>query len=341
MKEVLSKLADSHCHLEVDCNEEKAEQLVKYLNENEDLDRRSHFFHMMTTNWNDLLLLDKILEKLSNRSVVGYVGIHPWFSHLFGEVREKPNEETKREHYCKVLVPEPSQEFLEALPMPVDINECMEKMGSLVDKYAQRGFHMGIGEIGLDKLFRLPVSGFCGNQRYEHEGGERLSQMRVSVEHQLDIFIRQLHFAEQMQKQVSIHCVKAHGLLYDVVRESATANIPAFILHSYSGSVEQAQLWVRTFARSHQKLFFSLSNWINGADKKQEGFAALLNLLGDTQILVETDVGIDRYLLDPHRRKEYYSQLYEIFKKVCRVKRWKEENGQAQIFLNWTNSLSC
>jgi len=70
----------------------------------------------------------------------------------------------------------------------------------------------GIGEIGLDGL-------------------------RGDMEIQKKVFYKQLRLAGKLEKPVVIHCVKAWGLLVDILEREKAWN-PGLILHSFGGSVE-------------------------------------------------------------------------------------------------------
>lgn len=75
-----------------------------------------------------------------------------------------------------------------------------------------------IGEIGLDFACNVP-----------HEEQER-------------IFRAQLTLAEQYQKPVVLHCVRAFEEVMQVLRDF---NLPVVIFHGFIGSVEQAQRSVK------------------------------------------------------------------------------------------------
>ena len=144
-----------------------------------------------------------------------------------------------------------------------------------------------------------------------------------------------------MMRPVSLHCVKAHGSLYEKVAGDKDLNgISSIILHSYSGSLDQARLWIRHYAKCNQLLYFSLSNWINGSDNKRDSLENLVTILNDDQILLETDVGIDKYLLTSDTREEYFNHIREIFSKICSIKHWDEGLGREIIHRNWTRSVA-
>lgn len=59
-----------------------------------------------------------------------------------------------------------------------------------------------VGEIGLDRLVRIP---------YDYDATPRvLTRFTVPLEHQLRIFEAQLELAVELRRNVSMHCVKAH-----------------------------------------------------------------------------------------------------------------------------------
>ena len=338
-------LADSHCHLDVECSSQRAEELGNFLNTLESIIDRREFFHIMSSNHVDIFHIDLILDKLENKTVLPYFGIHPWYSHLFTDLKleEFENEqEWKQNHYESVLDPTPPSELLEVLPNPISFDSHVNEIRRLTNKHQKKGFSVGIGEIGLDKLFRIPLNGYFGNQKLPlNDNPNKLSACRVKMDHQAYIFARQLKLASSLKRPISLHCVKAHGLLYDqVTSKKELDGISSVILHSYSGSLDQAGLWIRHFSKSNRLLYFSLSNWINGSAKKQDSLKDLVKLLGNDQILLETDVGIDKYLLDPERREEYFNQLKEIFIKICSIKGWGEDLAKEIIFDNWNKSIA-
>ncbi|CUM66941.1 uncharacterized protein PRCAT00004627001 [Priceomyces carsonii] len=328
--EILEFLADSHCHISADSSNDRIERALATWDTN--YAHRSAFYHMMTTNHRDIHFVQTIIEHMGD-NVLPYFGIHPWYSHLFSTAGtySASSDDFKRQHYIDVLSPAPTEELLNVLPHPICMNEHLKLMEKLSMKYD----NSGIGEIGLDKLFRVPSNGFFGNIEVANNGLNKLSSCKVSIVHQTKILELQLDLANKLKRQVSLHCVKSHGPLFDKVTNYKT--IPAVILHSYSGSTEHAKVWINFYRKSNQKLFFSFSNYING-EKRLNDLTTLLSLLKDEQILIETDFGVDIYFADG-KQDQYYDDLVDIFNKICESKKWGQNYGKEVIFKNVERSF--
>lgn len=302
MNDTFLNLSDSHCHFNPECTASDTEKFAERLNE-QSKQIPDNYFHLMTTQHLDLKFMDTLLTRLENpRVLVPYFGVHPWFSHLF-YIEGTP---TKEEHYKKVLKPEPSNELLATLPDPISLHKHKDRFLEIINKHNFEIY--GIGEIGLDKLFRVPNNGYCGNLNFPLSTENKLSACRVDINHQLDVFKFQLTLAEQLKKQVSLHCVKAHGLLFDQVKKFSNITV---ILHSYTGSIEQAQVWIKSLPQN--RLYFSFSNWING--EKIEALKALVTALRPTQILIESDIDVDRSFIE-QRQTKHFDHLDGIYKKI-------------------------
>lgn len=281
--EMIESLFDSHCHL---LPFVKACDVERYI-----LPEIPKYYHLMSTNHYDVDLVYKLAQ---NESIEPYFGIHPWYSHLFTSEVIEDVKELKQVHYSKVLLPAPTPELLDKLPVPMSLDDHLAKL----ERYC-RDTGGRIGELGLDKLFRVPSCGYLGN------GDGKLSNSKVTMEHQIFILKKQLDLAQKLQRLVSLHCVKAHGALYDVVQQYDLS----VILHSFTGSTDQAKRWLKTYKR----VKFSLSNYINGV--KREQLNQLLDILPAHTILLETDLSID----DFEQEKQH---LVEIARIVTEYKHW-------------------
>lgn len=162
--------------------------------------------------------------------VVPAFGWHPWFSHqLYDDTTKEPSYkpinstaeaalEAKRAHYRAVLQPSPDDRFVDTLPDPTPLS-------SLIDATRQRLKDHPlalVGEMGLDKAFRLPQPWEESEPDARDEGhtpgsreGRQLSVYRVRMPHQQAVLAAQLKLAGEMGRAVSLHGVQAHGVLYD------------------------------------------------------------------------------------------------------------------------------
>ena len=126
-----------------------------------------------------------------------------------------------------------------------------ERLASLLEKHPRAG----IGECGLDSWVAEP-----------------------SLEIQRPVFREHLRLARELNRPVTIHCLKAWGALIDLLAEVPP---PRFLLHSYGGSLETARRLIPLGA------YFSISGPFLHARK-----AAALEVcrhLPRERILLETD----------------------------------------------------
>ncbi|TGJ84928.1 hypothetical protein E0Z10_g3811 [Xylaria hypoxylon] len=126
-------------------------------------------------------------------------------------------------HYDQVLAPTPSSKdvsFSNGLCDPRPLSEFLEETRRRLEKFPLAL----VGEIGLDKAFRLPTALTSTEGTNREEGltpggreGRRLSPYRVQITHQATILQAQLELAGRMERPVSVHGVQAHGVLYDTI----------------------------------------------------------------------------------------------------------------------------
>ncbi|KAI1409133.1 hydrolase [Hypoxylon sp. FL1857] len=157
-------------------------------------------------------------------------GWHPWFTYqIYDDLSSNPTfdgtSSGKIPHYDKVLAPSPSSKdvsFSEGLPDPRPLSEFLQETRSRLEKHPLAL----IGEVGLDKAFRLPQSWTSSHEAQRDEGltpggreGRLLSPHRVQMSHQAAILQAQLRLAGEMGRAVSVHGVQAHGVLHDTIAE--------------------------------------------------------------------------------------------------------------------------
>lgn len=308
--EMLNCVCDTHCHLGVKATVQDVERLVSFIS-SEESDQRPQSFSVMSTNHLDLALLEHLIKHDHTKAIMPYFGIHPWYSHLF----TLDPTLSKEQHYTECLSPAPDDQLLSLLPHPITLDAHMARIRHIAEECHRNKIRYGIGEIGLDKSFRLPSNGFYGNQNVSED--IKLTKCKVSISHQLRVLQTQLALAHELQVSVSLHCVKAHGALFDLLKQNYDA-ISLVVLHSYSGSLEQARVWIRTFEKQSRKIAFSFSNIINAADNKVDTLEELVKSLSDAQTLAETDLPLDEYLV-PGRLQEYYEHLRKVLSTISRA----------------------
>lgn len=305
---------DAHCHLST----------------RDELNNESHWEEanwdnatarcVMSTNAFDWKKLKKIGQ---HGNLHRSFGIHPWYCHLFC-VGEGAVE--KRSHYQSVLEYKDQEggfeAILEALPEPIPLEKYIEEEfdGSLVDV---------VGEVGLDKLFRLPENGYY----VQSENRARLSRVKVKMSHQITVFKRFCRLAVETGKPISIHDVKCHGTLFDIcLAEIKPDNRVKICLHSYTGSLQTLKgCWLRHYPE--YQIFVSLSKYITF--KSEESGRELVEFVPKSCILTETDFPID---------VESPSQLTEQLKYVCSqitqvLRLVNEEECQKLIYNNYQRFL--
>ncbi|KAH7136501.1 TatD family [Dactylonectria macrodidyma] len=175
--------------------------------------------------------------------VVPAFGWHPWFSYqLYDDQVPEPtyrpatpgpgSDQTpeisaedaaaiaKAAHYGSVLAPAPSPSFLASLPTPIPISSFISPTRTRLLAHPLAL----VGEIGLDKAFRLPQSWDAAAEDARDAGltpggreGRLLSPHRVRLEHQRTVLAAQLRLAAEMRRAVSVHGVQAHGVLHETL----------------------------------------------------------------------------------------------------------------------------
>lgn len=214
---------------------------------------------------------ERVHRLAASDAVVPAFGIHPWYCHMFsfGPV-------DKVLHYQAVLVPAPSQDLVDLLPDPIDIGAHLARL----EEYFAAHPYLLVGEIGLDRVARVPNAGWFG-----HKGPPGLSKCRVLFEHQKQVLRVQLEMAQRLQRPVSLHCVKANGGLLEMVKQ---VRLPCICLHSFTGGSEGARVWVGKGAPA-TRVFFSFSQWING----ERGVDEVVSVVPPESWLTETDMVLD------------------------------------------------
>lgn len=171
--------------------------------------------------------------------IVPSFGWHPWFAHQMYDDRDGSSIPSRREHYKNVLTPIPKDEdddFLDSLPEPRSFKKFLEETEERLLMFPLAL----VGEIGLDRSFRVPVAPFgckqdvVSPQEDKSEGqsgdennteytpgsreGRSLTPFHVKMEHQKVVLKAQLELAGKHQRAVSVHSVATHGIVFDVLQ---------------------------------------------------------------------------------------------------------------------------
>lgn len=181
---------------------------------------------VMATRGEDQELVQQTAQSLNGSNeaqrVLPCFGWHPWFSHQIVDDTQ-PGPQQKEAHYTAVLTPSPEDpEFMNLLPAPKLLSSLISETRERLRMFP----NALVGEIGLDKSFRLP--GVWTPQDLESRDdqltpgsreGRRLSPYKVKMEHQRTVLSAQLRLAGEMGRAVSVHSVQAHGAVLDSLKE--------------------------------------------------------------------------------------------------------------------------
>ena len=252
-------------------------------------------------------------------TVVPFFGYHPWFAHLFSIDDEN--------HYESIFKPTPSQDFIAHLPKPIPWDRALKDLRERLETNPKAQ----VGEIGLDKSFRLPT----------HINGQRdvaarkdLSPYRTTPTHQLCIFTDQCRLAAQLGRSISVHGVQCHGTLFTTLQSlwhptpkntptQAPAYPPRICIHSASLPIDTLKQYLH--ASVPAKVYFSFSTVINA--RYGQKLLDLIAAVPADKILIESDWHSEGSI----RR----SQLVDMARLVIHVKQWTAEQGVKQLEQNF------
>lgn len=130
--------------------------------------------------------------------------------------------------------------------------EYLENLRALLEKHPAAG----IGECGLDGWISAPPLAVQG-----------------------PVFIAQVRLAQEMERPLTIHCLKAWGALIQAFDE--TPPPPRFLMHSFGGSIEIARRLIQLGA------YFSFSGYF--LETRKAAVREVFRQLPRDRILLETD----------------------------------------------------
>lgn len=308
-------------------------------------------------------------------------GWHPWFSHQMFNEDEYEGATTltpkqKIRHYQDVLTPKSDdKDFLLSLPDPRPFGEFMAQMKGYLQEFPLAL----VGEVGLDKSFRIPEDWLPQHLEERNHAltpggreGRRLSPYRVSMEHQRKVLIAQIRLAGEMQRATSVHGVQAHGVVHNTLAEtwkgherkpmSKKEKKKADAIKKAHAEPEDAEPEI-DHAPGGPKPYaprVCLHSYSGPADTVKLytastvpcevffSFSTSINSWvedgkeGKVEAAVKA-VPDDRVLVesDLHTAGDRMDQyLEEIVRKICTVKGWDLEAGTRQLAANWRHFIS-
>ncbi|KZO96423.1 Metallo-dependent hydrolase [Calocera viscosa TUFC12733] len=243
-------------------------------------------------------------------------GYHPWFSHTISLLDTLPNKE---EHYTSVLLsaedvnPDHAsilQEILPLLPEPQLLGDVVSEVRSNLASHP----HAMLGEVGLDRAFRIPL------RPYPSPPPRRLTPFTVPMEHQLAILEALLGVAVELERNVSMHSVKCQQVtlkLFKRMKERHGAKWGKINVDLHSCGFS-AETW-KDVERNYPNVFLSLSIAING---KHGGLRALIAAASHDRLLVESDYYDITFCTE---------NTWEVLNLIAEVKGWRIEEAWEEV----------
>ncbi|KAL5415038.1 hypothetical protein PMIN04_008726 [Paraphaeosphaeria minitans] len=318
-------------------------------------------------------------------------GWHPWFAHTMyldapsadpsgegagegrGEAEEKVlTGEAKIKHYQNVLVPrreEPTQDERKmylSLPDPTSFSIFFSQTRKNLEKYPLAL----VGEIGLDRSFRIPEV-YKGDREDDSltpggREGRPLTPFRCAPAHQKEIFKRQLQLAAELDRGVSVHGVQAHGLVFSTIKElwqdhqlpvlskrerkkrgtddlGVTSHLSSQSVHNDKPKPYPPRICLHSYSGSPDAFtqYLSPSNPVSFF----ASFSTAINLGNDLEgeapeafaTIIKT-VPDDMLLVESDLHTagaEMDKRLENIVRRICAIKGWGLEEGVRRLGDNW------
>ena len=308
-------------------------------------------------------------ENASNYVVPAF-GWHPWFSHQMYDDTKGNVKLDQLEHYKSVLIPTPdSVAFMEALPAPRSLHQFLQETEDRLNEFP----YALVGEIGLDRSFRLPYgpSDMTGDVNSKTGGsqealtpgtreGRTLSPYHVNIDHQKTILRAQFALAARLKRPVSVHSVQAHGLVFDVMQSlwkgherpsktqkkkatDATKAHPDDTPFNADSQLGSSPFPPRICMHSYSGPPDALKQFLSPRVPADIyfSFSTVINFSGSstTKVVKVIKALPDNKILvesDLHCAGERMDQLLvDIVRKVCEIKEWDVEDGARRLKENW------
>lgn len=341
---------------------------------------------VMSTRGEDQELVDEVAKRLGdyfhysqhgNGKIVPCFGWHPWFAHQIRvkeDEEDNTTEEMRLQHYRNVLTGTMGTEnedmtFFKTLPTPKPLSTLLSETKTRLLAHP----NALVGEIGLDKAFRLPMPWQKDELDSRNESltpgsreGRKLSPYRVSIAHQKALLKAQLQLAGELRRAVSVHSVQGHGVVLECFQElwkgherkveskrrrKKTANQGRIEEDEEDDDDEEEKKVEATPLPYPPRICMHSYSGSPEAVKQllrpsvpsdvYFSFSTVINFTGPTVDRVKSSLESlpdDRILIesDLHTAgKQMDNLLEEVVRTVCHVKGWSLENGTKLLAENW------
>ncbi|KAI1793196.1 TatD DNase family Scn1 [Ganoderma leucocontextum] len=312
-RSVLEHVMDVHCH-PTDSDMNATLQVVEQM--------PIRICAMATRRSDQRLVAD--LARAQPEKVIPCFGYHPWFSHW---IALEPVA-SKEEHYRALFLPPtppPKQDLVDAferllpyLPQPTPMAEILPELFESLEAFP----NAMLGEVGIDRACRVPYSRTADPPYSEYpraEGNDsprELSPFTIPLEHQLRVLEAQLGVAVELQRNASLHSVKAQAATRDLFDQMYKNHGDRWLrisvdLHSCGLSAQS----FRDISKKHPNVFLSLSTVINA---RSPAHRELITACAPDRLLVESDFHDVRYAA-PY--------TWSMLRTVADVKGWRVEDA--------------
>ncbi|KAF2472936.1 Metallo-dependent hydrolase [Lindgomyces ingoldianus] len=266
---------------------------------------------------------------------------------------------------------DPQECIIPSFPDPMSFFNFLSQTRSYLQKYPLAL----VGEIGLDRAFRVPEPWKPGNEQGRDSDltpggreGRELSPWKVDVKHQKRIFKMQLQLAAEMGRAVSIHGVSAVGILFETLKELYEGYEKKVLSRRERKKLDHEKHVTEWQPENEEKLDgdhkkpypprVCLHSYTGSAAHFKQylaptipvevfaSFSTAINLSDDLEgetkkEFADVVMAVPDHLLlvesDLHTAGEDMDRRMEdVVRRVCKIKKWGLEDGVKRLAENWS-----